>query len=100
MKKTDVLAAVSSVRAACQMANACLRSTGHRMAKHGTDERGPDPKKPWLVPLTPEERTQEIIQAVLWSRSMIIRANKANTLVEEYARQNDITEGMIQAWKP
>ena len=89
MKKTDVMKMFSSAREACEMVNHLLRSTGHRLASPG--EIGPDPDRPYLVPLSLTERREKILEAWYWSMFISKRAQKAHHAFSQYAKDNGIT---------
>jgi hypothetical protein len=81
MKKTEVLAANSAARRACEIANASLRDTANVW----------DLKAMRTRPATEEERKNAIIDAYFWSTNALVRARDAATLTLQFAHQNGIT---------
>lgn len=96
MKKTEVMQVVSRVRAACELSNHALKNTAHRL-KQPDEPDGPDARRPWLIPLSEEERREKIVEAVVWSLAAKDRAVKAYAAVWTYAADNGVTPDMIEA---
>lgn len=90
MRKIDVMQRFSAARSTCEMVTYLLRNTKHRMADEG--ETGPDPGRPWLMPLTPQERAAKIAEAYWWSKMLQGKAAAADRVIRQYIDQEDIDE--------
>lgn len=94
MKKETVMKLVSETRAACEQANFHFRSTAYRPRTLEESEAGvvgPLESQPHLLPISEEERKEQITAAYYWTSEARRRSEAATRAALVYAKQNGIS---------